>query len=88
MTWFLTTSGATEPKYIWSRSQIGVVPALFAVLQVQRDEIAVGRFEVQPVSIDADAAIADVDAAFRLPGEVPDFAPGARIHGPDVIGQR
>ena len=52
-----------------------LVPSLLAVLQVQRDEIAIGCFEVQPVLIYADAAIAEVNAAFRLPGR------NARVRG-------
>ena len=65
-----------------------VVPALLARRRVERDEVVVGRQEEDPVAVHADAAIADVDAAARLPEVVPDLAAGARVDGPHVIGRR
>ena len=46
--------------------------------------MAIGRFEVEPVFINADAAIAEMNAAFRLPGVMPDLLAGARVDGPDL----
>ncbi len=67
--------------------QIGdrLVPALGAVLDVQADEIVVGRFEIQPVAQDGDAAIGEMIAARRLPEVVPDLAARPRIDRPRVI---
>ena len=64
-----------------------LAPALLAVLDVQRHEMAVGRLEVQRVAEHRDAAVADVDAALRLPGVVPQLAAGARVERPHVIGR-
>ncbi len=64
------------------------VPLLFAVGDVERDEIAIGRFDVDRIAPHSDPAIADVPAALRFPAEVPQLASGARIDGIDVIRQR
>ena len=64
------------------------VPALRAILGVERNQVIVGRFEVQPVAVHAEAAVSDVDAAVRFPVVMPDLAAGARVHGPGVIGER
>ena len=48
------------------------VPALLAGLSVERDEIAVWRFEEEIVAVQADAAVADVDAAAGSPEVMPD----------------
>ena len=63
------------------------VPAQLAVFGVERDQMAIGRFEVQPILVHADAALADV-VALRFAEVVPDDAAGARIQRPDVIGRR
>src|SRR5262249_47946160 len=63
-------------------------PPLLAILQAQGDQIAIRGFEIEPVAEDADPAVADVGAALRLPGVMPDLAPRARVHGPHVIGER
>ena len=65
-----------------------VMPPFLARRHVERDEVVVGREEIQPVVEDADAAVADVVAAARLPGIVPGFPAGARIERPDVIRHR
>ena len=65
-----------------------VMPALLAGRHVERHEVVVRRQEVQPVVEDADAAVADVVAAARLPRVVPDVAAGARVDRVDVIGHR
>ena len=65
-----------------------VMPALFSRRRVERDEVVVRREEVQPVAEHADTAIADVDAAARLPEVVPVLAAGARVDRPHVIGRR
>ena len=64
-----------------------LAPALLAVLDPERHEVAVGRFEVERVAGDGHATVADVDAALGFPGEVPELAAGAGIDRPDVIGQ-
>ena len=64
------------------------VPALGAVLGVERNKVIVGRFEVEPASVHAEAAASDVNAAVRFPLVMPELAPGARIHGPGVVGER
>ena len=65
-----------------------LVPALLAGRRVEGDEIVVGRQEVQPLLVDADAAVADVIAAARFPEVVPDLTSRARIDGPHMIGRR
>ena len=50
--------------------------------------MTVRGFEVQPVLVNTDAAIPDMDAALRFPTVVPELAAGARIDGPDMIGHR
>ena len=67
---------------------IGLVPALLSVLDVQRHEVAVGSKEIEPVAIHRHAAIADVDAAFGLPCEVPQLPAGARVDSPYMIRRR
>ena len=62
------------------------LPSLLAVLRVQADKKSIRRFEIEPVAPHADAAIADVIAAVRLVGVVPDLAAGSRIHRPHIIG--
>jgi hypothetical protein len=63
-------------------------PAFLAVFQIQRYEIAIRRFDIKRIAQNAYAAIADVDAALRFPGVMPDFASRARVNRPDVIGHR
>src|SRR5690349_3581593 len=65
-----------------------LVPSLLPVLQLERNQVTVGSFEVQPVPIHADAAVTKVNTTSRLPNVVPDLAPGTRIHCPDVIRDR
>src|SRR5882672_754331 len=62
-------------------------PPLLAVLQVQGNQVAVRGFEIEPVAVYANPAVADVDTALRLPGVMPDFAPRARVYGPHVVGK-
>ena len=64
------------------------MPALLPRRRIEGHEVVVRRQEIDPVAVHADAAVADVDAAARLPEVVPDFAPGPRVDGPDVIGRR
>ena len=49
------------------------VPALFSCGCVERDDIPVRRFQIEPVAVHAEAAVADVVAAFRAPEEMPDL---------------
>src|SRR5262245_30367396 len=63
-------------------------PAFLAVLQIQRDQIAIRRFDIKRIAQNAYAAIADVDASLRFPDVMPDFASRARVNRPDVIGYR
>ena len=65
-----------------------VVPALLAGRHVERDEVVVGRQEVQPVAEYAHATVADVVATARFPRVVPDLPPGPHVQRIDVIGHR
>src|SRR5205814_5047895 len=56
-----------------------LVPALLPGGGVERDEIIVRREEVEPLLVQADAAVADVIAAARLPEVVPDLAARPRV---------
>ena len=53
---------------------------------IERNQIIVGGFEEEPVAVNADASISDVDAALGLPPVMPKLAAGAGVHGPGVIG--
>ena len=55
------------------------VPALPAGFDVERNQMAVRRFEIQPVAIDAGAAIAQLKGRQSLPDIVPDLMAVARI---------
>ena len=61
-------------------------PTLGPVLEVQRNDLAVGRQEEKPVAGNAYSAVADVPAAFRFEGLVPDLLAIAGVDGPHVIG--
>ncbi len=63
------------------------LPALFAGARVEADQVAVRRFEEQPVAVHADAAIADGAAGVRRILVVPQLAAGARVGRPDVVGR-
>ena len=65
-----------------------LVPALLAGGRVERDEVAVRRFEKERVAVHADAAVADMDAAASTPEVMPDGPAGARIDGVCVVGGR
>src|SRR5690349_10567117 len=64
------------------------VPSLLPVLQLEGNEVTIGSFEVQPVPIHADTAVAKVNTTSRFPNVMPDLAPCTRIHCPDVIRNR
>ena len=61
------------------------VPALLAGARIERDQIVVGRLEVEVVVPHADAAAADVRTAARFPEVVPDLMAVARVDGPRVV---
>ena len=61
------------------------VPALASVLDVQRHQVAVRSFVIQPVAINRRASIADVNPAFRLPDVVPDLASRTSVERPHVV---
>ena len=61
-------------------------PAELAGVLIERNEVIVRCLEEEPVAINADAAIADVNAALGLPTVVPEFATGAGIHGERMVG--
>ena len=65
-----------------------LLPALFSILRIERDEPAVGRHEIQPFAIHPEPAIAHQVPALVLPAVVPDLLAGARIDCPGVIGNR
>src|SRR4029450_3045877 len=61
-------------------------PFLGARPDVERDEIAVGRGEVDGVAEYRDAAVADLDAAAAArEGEAPQLLAGARVDGIHVV---
>src|SRR6185295_454263 len=64
-----------------------LVPAFLAGPCIERDQVAVGRLEEQVVAVDADAAIADVNAAARAPEVVPELPAGAGVDSVGVIGR-
>src|SRR5580765_3164558 len=45
-------------------------------------------FKVEPVPVDAHAAVADVNPTTALPCIVPELAPSPRINSPGVVGKR
>src|SRR5581483_2625906 len=57
-----------------------------AGFRIERDQVAVGCFEKQPVAVHPESAVADMEPACRLPGEMPQLASAARVHSPGVIG--
>ena len=61
------------------------VPADFAVLGVQRNEVGIRSSEVQPALVHGNAAMSDVEALVGRIGVMPDLMSGARIHRPDVV---
>ena len=61
-------------------------PALVSILEIQRNQIAVRRFEVQPALVHGGAAISEMVAAGGLPAIVPDLPPRSRVDRPDVVG--
>src|SRR5579859_1024701 len=63
-----------------------LVPTLFSGQCIERNKIVVWSLEKNPASVHAHAAVADVNAALRLPRVMPYFASGAGIDGPCVVG--
>jgi hypothetical protein len=61
------------------------VPVFLARAHIDRHQVVVRRFEQQRVVPDRSAPIADVQAAARLPEEVPQLATIAAVDGPDMI---
>jgi hypothetical protein len=59
-------------------------PAEFAGVLVQRNQVIVGCLE--PVTVDARTAVADVNAALAIPLVVPDLAARSSINCPSVLG--
>ena len=86
-TWLPMTIGAIVEKYCWLKSAISTCQRSLPVLRVERDEVVVGRLEVQVVVPHRHAAAADVRAALRLPEVVPELAAVARVDRPDVVGR-
>ena len=58
----------------------------FPSLAVERDQPAIGRHEVEPVAVHAEAAIAHQVAALILPAVVPDLLAGAGVERPGMVG--
>src|SRR5262245_25742569 len=48
-------------------------PALLAGVHIEGDEMTIGGLEVQPVTVNAHAPVADMNASLRLPGKMPDL---------------
>src|SRR5262249_59325122 len=56
--------------------------------RVDLHEIVVVRFHEEIVVPHADAAMARVGTAARLPVELPEDRSVARVHGPEIVGRR
>src|SRR5207248_2651997 len=67
---------------------IGLVPALAAILDIERNEITIRSEEVEPIPVHCHAAIPDVNSTLRLPDMMPELAAAARVDGPHVVGRR
>ena len=87
MTWLPTMTGASRREVLLVEVGDLDVPALLAGARVEGDEIVVVRLHVQVVAPHADAAMAGVRAAARLPVELPEHRAVARVDRPEVVGR-
>ena len=83
-----STIGAIVWKYCCWKLASSLCQRSLPVLRLERDQVVVGRDEEQVVAPHADAAVADVRAALRLPEVVPDLAAVVGVERPDVVGRR
>ena len=60
-------------------------PTFLARFRVQANEVAIRRFEIEPVFIHPDASIANRAAGIGRILIVPQLAPGAHIGGPNIV---
>src|SRR5580698_2749354 len=64
-------------------------PFLLTRLGLERDQVAIGRDEVERVVIDRGPSVADMDAAaIARPDVMPQLMSGSRIHGVGIVGRR
>ena len=80
-----STIGAMVWKYCCWKLASSLCQRSLPVLRVERDQVVVGRDEVEVVAPHADAAVADVRAAPGLPAVVPDLAAVAGVERPGVV---
>ena len=62
------------------------VPTLLAGFRIERHQVIVRSFEIEPILVHPHSAIADVRAALGLPEVVPEDGAIAGIHGPGIVG--
>ena len=82
------TSGALVDQKPRFASAITTFHFTLPVLRVERDEVRVGRGQVDGVLVDRRAAMADVKALVRRIGVAPQLPRRARVDRPDVVGRR
>lgn len=64
------------------------VPTLLAGFSVERHQVIVRGFEVEPILVHTHATIADVRSPLGLPEVVPEDGAIAGVDGPRVVGYR
>ena len=75
-------------EVLLAERRVFLVPALFARAGVERDEVAVGRDQVQIVTPHCGAAVADVRAALRAPEVMPQQMTIVGVQRPHVVRRR
>src|SRR3954471_11465267 len=63
------------------------MPAFHAGSGIERNEVIIGRFKIEIVVPDSNAAIGDVRGAARLPVVMPDLVSIAGIEHPYIVGR-
>ena len=87
-TWSPMMIGAIDEKYCCVERRDLDVPDFLAGSRVELHEVVVVGLDEEEVPPHADAAMAGVRAAARLPVELPEDRAVARVDGPDVVGRR
>src|ERR1700733_4923528 len=62
-----------------------LVPAYSSILGIERDQVRVGRSEVEPAFEHGHTAMADVITLSGGMAEVPQLVPGVRVDRPDIV---
>ena len=82
------TSGAFVDQKPRFASAISTFHLHLAVARVERDQVRVGRRQVDEVLVDRRAAMADVKAVVGRIRVAPDLPRRARVDRPEVVGRR